>query len=401
MPVAVTSAHAAPQLPQHLRKVLALTDFEEPARRYLPRPIFGYVSGGSETNASVRDNRAAYDAWSLVPRVLVNTAYRTLKTTIFGHTYDAPFGFSPMGEISLAAYQGDLVFARAAAEANVPMILSGASLTPLERVAQAGRTAWFQIYLPDHTEGITRLVERAAHAGYDTLCVTVDVAVAGNRENSVRCGFELPLRPTLRLAWDCSIRPRWLFGMFARTLLLHGMPHCENMLSRVPIFGKNGVRERGRRDRLDWSHIELVRRMWKGRLVVKGILSKEDARLARECGVDGIIVSNHGGRRLDGAVAPLRVLPGIVSQAGGMTVMIDGGIRRGTDVLKALGLGAKFVFIGRPFLYAAAVGGEAGMRYAVKLLKDEIDRNIALLGIATPADMRREYLMAAHSFDGW
>ena len=305
-----------------------------------------------------------------------------------------------MGEISLAAYQGDLVFARAAAEANVPMILSGSSLTPLERVAQVGRTVWFQAYLPGEIDDIAKLIDRVAHAGYDTLCLTVDVAVAGNRENSVRCGFELPLRPTLRLAWNCSMRPRWLFGMFARTLLMHGMPHCENLPSRVPIFARTAVRERGRRDKLDWSHLELVRRMWKGRLVIKGILSKEDARIAREWGVDGIIVSNHGGRRLDGAVAPLRVLPGIVSHAGGMTVMIDGGIRRGTDVLKALGLGAHFVFIGRPFLYAAAVGGEAGMRHAVKLLKDEIDRDMALLGISTLAEMRREHLMNAHSFDG-
>ena len=159
-------------------------------------------------------------------------------------------------------------------------------------------------------------------------------------------------------------------------------------------------RQRGRLDKLSWSHLELIRRLWKGRLVVKGILNKEDARVARDSGVDGIIVSNHGGRQLDGAISPLRVLPRIASEAGGMTVMIDSGIRRGTDVLKALALGAHFVFIGRPFLYAAAVAGEAGVRHAVKLLQDEIDRDMALLGITTLADMRRERLMHARSFDG-
>ncbi len=157
----------------------------------------------------------------------------------------------------------------------------------------------------------------------------------------------------------------------------------------------------GLSDELSWSHLELMRRLWQGRLVLKGILSKEDARIARESGVDGIIVSNHGGRQLDGATAPLRVLPGIVAHAGGMTVMMDSGIRRGTDVLKALALGAQFVFVGRPFLYAAAIGGAAGVRHAIKLLRDEVDRDMALLGITTLAEMRRERLIDAHSFDGF
>jgi L-lactate dehydrogenase (cytochrome) len=395
-----TGAAARPDkaLPRALRGILALDDFEAPARRYLPRPMYGYVSGGAETNASLRGNRAAFDELAFVPRVLVNVAERTQKTTLFGRTYDAPFGCAPMGGSSMAAYQGDLVLARAAAAANIPMIMSGASLTTLEHLKQEGRTAWFQAYLPGETEPITQLVERVARAGFETLVLTVDVPVAANRENNVRSGFNRPLRPTLRLAWDSILRPRWLFGMFVRTLLLHGMPHFENMGPRVPLITRTGERDRGQRDQLSWPHIELMRRLWKGRLVVKGILAKEDARIARESGVDGIIVSNHGGRQLDGAVAPLRVLPGIVSEAGGMTVMMDSGIRRGTDVLKALALGAHCVFVGRPFLYAAAIGGEAGVRHAIRLLRDEIDRDMALLGITTLADMRRERLMDAHTF---
>jgi L-lactate dehydrogenase (cytochrome) len=375
--------------------MLALDDFEGAARRVIPRPIFGYVSGGVETNASLRANRAVWDEIAFVPKTLVDSSGRTQQTTLFGHTYDAPLGIAPMGGSAMAAYQGDLVLARAAASANVPMIVSGASLTPLEHVRRAGPTTWFQAYLPGEDAPITQLVERVARAGYDTLVLTVDVQVTANRENNVRSGFHTPLRPSLRLAWDGIIRPRWLFGMFLRTLWLHGMPHFENMGRRVPLISRTAEREGGRRDKLTWKHLELIRRLWKGRLVVKGILDSDDARIARESGVDGIIVSNHGGRQLDGAVAPLRVLPGIVGQAGGMTVMMDSGVRRGTDVLKALALGAQFVFVGRPFLYAAAIAGEPGVLHAIKLLRDEIDRDMALLGVKAPAEMRRELLTSA------
>ena len=387
------------QTPRILRSMLALDDFEAPARRYIPRPIFGYISGGAETNASMRGNRSAFDDLAFVPKALVDVSGRGQKTVLFGHTYDAPFGIAPMGGTAMAAYQGDLVLARAAAQANLPMILSGASLTPLEQIAATNRNAWFQAYLPGELDAITGLVDRVARAGFDTLCVTVDVAVGANRENNVRSGFHTPLRPTLRLAWDGITRPRWLIGMLARTLLLHGMPYFENMGPRAPMLSSMATRGWRVRDQLSWTHVELMRRLWKGRLVLKGILDKNDARIARESGVDGIIVSNHGGRQLDGAIAPLRVLPGIVAQAGAMTVMLDSGIRRGTDVLKALALGAQFVFVGRPFLYAAAIAGEAGVRHAIELLQDEVDRDMALLGITTLADMRRELLMDARARD--
>ena len=389
------AARTSQAKPRILRRILALDDFEGVARGLIPRPIFGYVTGGVETNASLRANRAAWDELAFVPKTLVDTSGRTRRTTLFGHTYDAPFGIAPMGGTAMAAYQGDLVLARGAAAANLPMILSGASLTPLERVRQEGPTAWFQAYLPGEAGPITGLVERVARAGYDTFVLTVDVQVSANRENNVRSGFHTPLRPSLRLAWDGIIRPRWLFGMFLRTLLLHGMPHFENMGRRVPLISATEQRESGRRDKLTWKHLELIRRLWKGRLVVKGILDQADARIARESGIDGIIVSNHGGRQLDDAVAPLHILPEIAAQAGAMTVMMDSGVRRGTDILKALALGARFVFIGRPFFFAAAIAGEAGVRHAIKLLQEEIDRDMALVGISTLAEMRRELLTTA------
>ncbi len=376
-------------LPRALARVLALDDFEEPARRYLPRPMFGYVSGGAETNASLRANRAQFDEIELSPRVLVDVSARTAKTALFGRGYAAPFGIAPMGGTSMAAFRGDVVLARAAAAAGIPMIMSGASLTRLEDVRAAGATAWFQAYLPGETGPITRLLERVARSGFDALVLTVDVPVSANRENNARSGFSRPLRPTLRLAWESALKPRWLFAMFLRTLLVDGMPHFENMGARIPLITR-ASRGDGERDRLAWTHLELMRRLWKGRLVLKGVLSPEDARIARESGVDGVIVSNHGGRQLDGALAPLRALPAVVAQAGGMTVMMDGGIRRGTDVLKALALGAQFVFVGRPFLYAAAIGGEAGVRHGIRLLSEEIERDMALLGITKLSEMTRE-----------
>ena len=394
-----TPARPAQKPPRVLNRMLALEDFEEEARRYLPRPIFGFISGGVESNVSRHNNRAVFDEIALVPRMLVDTSTRTQKTTLFGHTYDAPFGIAPMGATAMAAYRGDVVLARAAADANLPMIMSGSSLMLMEEVREAGPTSWYQAYLPGDDGPITDMVERAARNGFDTLVLTADGQVPGNRENNVRNGYSTPLRPSLRLAWDGIIRPRWTLGLFLRTLLLHGMPHFENTGTRVPALTGSVKRERGRRDKLAWKHVELMRRLWKGRFLLKGILDKDDARIARESGVDGVIVSNHGGRNLDGAAATLRVLPGIAEAAGGMTVIMDSGIRRGTDVLKALALGANFVFVGRPFLYAAAIAGGPGVHHAIRLLKEEIDRDMALLGITTLAEMTPARLTRAHGAD--
>lgn len=380
--------------PSQLRDILCLEDFEAPARRFLPRPIFGYISGGVESNSSLRGNRTAFSEYEFLPRVLVNTKARHQKTTLFGRTYDLPFGFPPMGGTALAAYRGDNVLAKVAAELNTVMVLSGASLTPMERVREVGPTAWFQAYLPGDPGIITPLVERAQTAGFEVLVLTVDVQVAGNRENNVRAGYSSPLKPTPRLAWDCMLRPRWLLGTFGRTIVNHGMPHLENMgFSRIPILGNIERPNRGR-DGLSWEHVELMRKIWKGKLVLKGVLSRHDVRIARESGVDGIMVSNHGGRQLDGTISPFRALPGAVAEAGGMTIMMDSGIRRGTDVLKALAMGAQFVFVGRPFLYAASIAGEAGVHHGAKLLREEINRNMAMLGISSVAEMKRDLLVS-------
>lgn len=382
-------------LPRRLGHILCLDDFEAAARRHLPAPVFAYIAGGVERNQTLRGNSSAFEAHEFVTRVLVDTSKRSTTTTLFGQRWSAPFGMAPMGICALSAYRGDLVLANAAAQEQVPMIMSGSSLIRLEEVVQANPEAWFQAYLPGKDDEIVALIERVKTAGYQTLVLTLDASTAANRENNVRAGFSTPLRPSASLAWQGITHPRWLLGTFLRTLLRHGMPHFENNFARrgAPILSASVLRDFSDRGHLGWQHVRMIRRMWPGRLVLKGILDVRDARLALDHGADGLIVSNHGGRQLDSTVSPLRVLPGIVQACGDVPVMVDSGFRRGTDVLKALALGAKFVFVGRPFNYAAAVAGEAGVRKGITLLRDEVSRNMAMLGATAVADLDEGFLL--------
>jgi len=380
-PSAAVKTTTTARTSRRLKRILCLDDFEPAARRFLPRSIFGYIAGGVETDWSLRANRTAFERYAFTPRMLVDVSQRTTAHTLFGHTYDAPFGIAPMGASGLAGFHADLAYARATAAANIPFLLSGASIVRLERVAHANPATWFQAYLPPDRNDIDEMIDRVGDAGYENLVVTVDVPVSGNRENNVRNGYSSPLRPTMKLAIDALTHPRWLIETVARTLMAEGMPYFENgaRSRRVPVFSANAERSLTR-DSLDWADIEWIRKRWKGRMLIKGILTTADARRARESGMDGIFVSNHGGRQLDGAVSPLQVLTEIARDAAPMAVIYDGGIRRGTDVIKALALGADFVFVGRPFLYAATIAEEAGIGHAIALLKEEIRRDLALLG---------------------
>jgi L-lactate dehydrogenase (cytochrome) len=376
-------------VPRRMQRYLSLDDFEATARRRLPRMLYGFISGAAETDAALRDNRQAFEDFGFVPRVLNDVSNRSQTTTLFGKTYAAPFGIPPFGSAALCAYRGDIVLARAGAAMNVPMILSASSLIKLEDVRREYPGAWYQAYLAGDPSRIEPLVDRVAAAGFETFVVTADVPVSANRENNIRNGFQAPLVITPRVAWDAVTHPYWLFGTWMRTLVNHGMPHFENMDATrgPPVLSKNLIRNIGKRDQLAWKHVELIRRRWKGKLVVKGLIAPQDARIARECGVDGVMVSNHGGRQLDCVVSPLRTLPEIAAEANGMTVMLDSGVRRGTDVLKALALGAQFIFVGRPFLFAAVAGGEQGVCRALSLLKEEVDRDMALLGVRCLAEI--------------
>jgi L-lactate dehydrogenase (cytochrome) len=387
--VAVSAVTRTGRLPRSMRGILCLEDFEAAARRHLPRPLFGYIAGAAETNQSLESNRHSFADYRFIPRVLVDVSRRSTAVRLFDREYAAPFGLAPLGLTALTAYRGDIVLAEAAAQANVPMVMSGSSLIRLEDVATAAPSAWFQAYLPGDDAAIEALIDRVDRAGFRTLVLTVDTPVAANRENNVRAGFSTPLRPTLRLAWDGLTHPRWLLGTFARTLLHHGMPHFENNYATrgAPILSPNVERDYSDRGHLNWTHFARIRQQWRHKLVVKGILSVEDARRARDAGADGIVVSNHGGRQLDGAISPLSVLPEIVDACAEIPIMIDGGIRRGSDVLKALALGARLAFVGRPFGYAAAAYGRIGVDHAIGLLKHEVSRNMAMLGITRLDDL--------------
>jgi L-lactate dehydrogenase (cytochrome) len=373
-----------------LANIFCLDDFEPAARRHLPKPLFGYVSGATETNATLIENRRSFSDWTWLPRALVNVAGRSTALELFGKTYAAPFGIAPMAIAALTAYRGDLALAQAAQAASIPMVMSSSSLIPMEDVAAAAPDTWFQVYLPRDEAAAVGLVRRVQRARFGVLVITIDSAVVPNRENNLRNRFRTPVRPDWRFLWDGVTHPRWATGTFLRTMIKHGMPHFENggATRGLPLVARHADRDFSGREHADWTIIETLRALWDGPLVLKGILHPDDARRARALGADGVIVSNHGGRQLDGAVAPLHVIERVAEACGERTVvMADSGFRRGTDVLKALSLGAKCVFIGRPFNYAAAVAGADGVTHAIALMKNEIRADLGLLGVNALAEL--------------
>lgn len=380
--------------PPRLRDVFVLDDLEPKARRHLPKPIFGYVWGNAEAGVSATAQRDAFSRHAFVPRVLKGTVNRTQSVELFGTRYDHPFGISPMGVSALVAYDGDVALAQGAREAGSFAVMSATSLTALERVAREAGSRWFQAYFPGHIERIEPMLDRIAAAGFETLVVTADVPVKGNNVVDRRNRFGTPIKPTPRLAWEGFTHPHWLFGTAARTLRTHGMPHFENLdVDRgPPILARDVERSFSARELLSWDHIARIRERWHGKLVIKGIVSPEDTTTARELGCDGVILSSHGGRQLDSMISPLAALPAVKARAGDMAVMLDSGVRYGADVLKAMALGADFVFVGRPMLYAAALAGVPGVRHAIDILATEIDRNMGLLGLQDLDQLTRAHL---------
>ncbi|MFT8242573.1 alpha-hydroxy acid oxidase [Roseomonas sp. BN140053] len=379
------------------RRILTLEELEPAVRRHLPRGVYTFVSGGAESGAAQRAQRAAFASLALQPRVLRDVSVRQQAVELFGERYTSPFGVAPMGGMALCARDADLLLARAATAEGVPFVLSGVSCVPMERIAEEAPRAWYQGYLPADRLALGRLLDRVGKAGLRVLVVTADVPLAPNREDCARVGFGVPLRVGPRLALDSLARPRWLFGTLGQTLLRDGVPRYENMEAErgARFIGPPAPASRHLRAALDWEDLDWLRRRWPGPLVVKGVLSPDDARRARDAGADGIVVSSHGGRQLDHAVAPLRVLPAICREAGEMTVLLDGGIRRGTEVLKALALGARAVLVGRPMLYATALAGEVGARRAIAILRAELDRDLGLLGRADVAEVGRDCVVPA------
>lgn len=361
--------------------ILNLQDFEPAAQKRLPKCIFGFIQGGAEDEVSLKNNLEAFNRYKLLPRVMVDTSGRSTQTETFGHIWNAPFAVAPMGAMAVAVPDADRILASAAAQANIPFVLSGASLRRMEDVISVNESAWFQAYLTAQVQDNLRLIERVEHSGFRTLIITADVAVGANRENDVRNGYTSPLRPSLKLLADGLCHPHWMFNTFIRPMLAEGIPRFENFGGEpIPMLSRAGLRLH-RRDNFNWQSLRHIRQIWKHRLLLKGILDPEDVACARELGLDGVIASNHGGRQLDCTIAPLEMLPEMTLAAGSMPVLMDSGIRRGTDILKAMALGAQHVLIGRPFLYAAVAGGQVGVTKAIELLQAEIHRDMALLGI--------------------
>lgn len=386
--------------PRAFRDLLALEDFERHARKRLPQMIYQYVAGGVETGRGIAANYEAYQQYAFLPRMFRDVSGRDQQITLLGKQWSHPFGIAPLGGASFVSYRADIRLAQAARAMNVPMILSASSLIRLEDVIAENPDAWFQAYLAGDQQRIDRLVDRAQQAGYRTLVVTGDTPMLGNREHNTRSGFSMPIKVTPKVMWQSITSPRWLLGTVAQTYLRHGAPHFENTdAERGPPMMSSKVRNTQARDKLNWRHVEAIRRRWKGNLVIKGLMTPADAFIARDLGADAVILSNHGGRQLDYTVPPLHTLPEIAAAKGDMKVIIDSGIRRGTDILKAMALGADFVFLGRPFLYATVIGGSECVQHAMGILRDEIDRDMALTGVTRPQDLDKGYLRRGPWFE--
>lgn len=379
------------------RNAINIEDLRQLARRRIARIVFDYIDGGVEDEAGLLRNREAFSRWRLVPHYLQDISRRQQTASLFGRDYASPFGIAPTGLAAFVHPGADLLLAQAAAEANVPFIMSGAATASIEQVmAVAPRHAWFQLYVSRETAVTEDLIRRAAAAGVETLVLTVDVPVHSKRERDWRNGFVPPVKPSMSCVLDMLCHPRWLAG-----LLRHGLPRFENW---APYAGdKASARDIAAYFTSQipftqtWFDLERIRRVWTGKLVLKGVLAPTDALRALDCGVDGVIVSNHGGRQLDCAPAPLEMLPAIrAAVAGQMTVMLDGGIRRGSDILKAWALGADFTFVGRPALYGVAADGLPGAQRALQILQQEIDLTLAQLGCADLGMLTGELLR-----EGW
>lgn len=379
------------------KNLLSVADFERAAQSVLPRAVFGYVNGGTEDCLTLEANRSAFRSVQFRPRGLVGVADRTQAVELWGRRYRHPFGIAPMGVTAMCRHRCEWDLAKAASDAEIPFVLSGLSTLAMETVRKADADFWYQGYLPGDKEVIEPLMRRLRANGVNVLVVTIDTPLGANRENNQRNGFTIPFKFSRGLLWDGIRHPRWSANVFARTLLSdREIPRFCNVVAdargyRITEEPKGGLR--GGRDRLDWSHLEWMREAWPGRIVLKGVAHPGDAQMAERMGLDGLIVSNHGGRQLDGAQGSLDALSDVVAAvASTFPVMIDGGFRRGTDILKAIALGARMVLMGRPFLYGASVAGQAGVTRIIDILGAEIDRNLGLLGCRDVTELGHDFI---------
>jgi len=379
-----------------LARIRNIEDMRRQAQRMLPRAIFDYIDGAAEDEVSRKRNRTQFEDWGFVQRCAVDVSQIDLSTELFGTRYAAPFGIGPTGLAGLAWPGAETLLARAAGSAGLPFCLSTVSSVGLEEASEQSQPGnWFQLYI-FRDRGLSRsLLDRAKAAGYKVLVITVDCATGGNRERDPRNDFTLPLRATHRNVFDTARRPGWLLR-----LARHGAPRPENMVEAAEKAAQNAqglvaFMSAQLDPAVTWSDVETFASLWDGPVVVKGLLSLDDVRRARDAGADGVVLSNHGGRQLDGAVSPLSVLPKIRQAVGNeVTLLCDSGFRRGSDIIKAKALGADAVLMGRNTLYGVAVRGEEGARHVLTILKAEMERALTLLGVPSIADVGPDHIMA-------
>ncbi len=375
----------------------SVSDWRERARRRLPRMIFDYIDGGAYAETTLRRNVEALEGIALRQRVLTDISKLKLSTELFGQKLAMPIILAPVGMAGLYAHRGETQAARAAEAAGLPFCLSTVSICALEEVRDAvTKPFWFQLYMIRDRGFMAALLERAKEVGSPVLVFTVDLPVTGARYRDIRSGLsgELTLADKLRRGFNVISHPRWMREVFLggrpHTFgnIAHAMPNAKGTNDFAMWIGRNFD------PTVTWRDFEWVRERWKGPIVIKGILDAEDARMAAEVGADGIVVSNHGGRQLDGVPASIDALPPIVDAVGSrMDIVMDGGIRSGLDVLKAMALGAKSVMIGRAWAYALAGGGEAGVRAMLKTLQSELEVAMALTGCTDVAAAGKSLLV--------
>ena len=370
----------------NLDRCLNIWDLRAAARRRLPKGLFEFVDRATEDGIAAANNRSAFERIKLRHRALVDVSGRSVATTLFGKPAAFPMSIAPTGAAGLCWHQGELELARAAAKANIPLTLSTASMTGMEKIAAVGGRLWFQLYVWKQRELSHQLIERANRNGFEALIVTVDSPVAANREYNTHNGFGLPFTPTPRFLLDMVRHPSWTTGVLMKYFTSQGFPRHENYPEEYQksILSGVGSRDALRADSLAWEDIAKFRDMWPGVLMLKGVNRTDDAIKALSYGIDGIVVSNHGGRNMDSSAATLDLLPDIAEAVGDkMTLILDSGVRRGSDIVKALAMGAKAVLTGRATLYGTAVGGEAGALKAINILKNEADKTMAYTGCRT------------------